>query len=190
MLGNHQFNMYYQDGGYPEEIIINFDKKDTIINSLIKSFKKDKKKIEEQLIYSIVDFIDEDRQNKDYEYDVYCCKYNQLGKLIPHVAIIAISLDIIDEQETLGNIIMFSDLILKKFLESKRFQKACGIISDIECHCVQEPSSSRGMNYDTDFLYKNPWKYSDYWRMRGWLSLTESTTEDWDVESDFTPDLI
>ena len=183
MLGRHQFNMYYQDGGYPEEIKINFDNKNSLINSVTKHLISD-------LATFSVDYIDESRQNKDYEYDVYCGKYEDTGKLVPHITIIAISLDAKDDEETLGNIMMFSDLILKQFLKSKRFQKACGIVSNIECHCVQEQPRSRGMNYDKHFLYKDPWRYSTYWRMRGCLSLDIPDTNNWDVESDFTPDLI
>ena len=41
MLGRHQFNMYYQDGGYPEEIKINFDNKNSLINSVTKHLISD-----------------------------------------------------------------------------------------------------------------------------------------------------
>ena len=119
MLGRHQFNMYYQDGGYPEEIKINFDNKNSLINSVTKHLISD-------LATFSVDYIDESRQNKDYEYDVYCGKYEDTGKSVPHITIIAISLDAKDEEETLGNIMMFSDLILKEFLKSIRIDlKKC-----------------------------------------------------------------
>jgi len=183
MFGNHHFNLYFHnseknENEIIEEIQLKFPTKKEILRTVETILPKD-------LANLSISFIDSSRNDKWFEYDLFCGRYEKQN----YCCVIPIG-DIGGESEqTLGHFIIFGDIIAKKLFNLQSFKKYFPYIEYLQCVCLKEWNSLREIG--ENHIISDPLEYTEHWAMNGFIHRTNTGTYDcnWDVESDFEIDI-